>query len=412
MKTKNWFLGLVIVGIILLFMACGHGGTSVDSSDDGTLGDDGSAVTAGDDEGAGVEDGAGEDDDGDEADVEDGTLNSLTEQDTDGDGIDDVLPTVESLTDSSDNVLASTGSSVALDGSLGLTFSESIDATTLSSDTVSVTCNGVAVEVAIAEAVDTDTVADNEFALTSDAWPNNNCTVTLLGGSEGVTDSSGLALAENVSWNLAPSCGFDENFIDAAVLTNGCWTAANGNNYATTLDSNTTNASMLTMVLDASDSDDNPPYISKTLAGDFAATVFVSNLSADQAKEKVFANVSANQETVTDKMELRFGKGSLANKFTTSLALATGAGAESGSLGTSAGNAVYFCFIRSGNAVTSKFSYNGTVFTDVAGSATMSDNLATLRVGALNDATSGGNGLSTQIDWVAIEEGGTSCPAL
>ena len=387
-SLMGWIGWIALVGV-----GCGghsRGGSTAEDPAGATAlgGDSGGAETTGDTTNSGGSDGTS----GDNGNNNDDGKN----------GSDPQAPSISSLKDSGGNVLSG-AASVNLDGLFTLVFSEAMDPTSVSTESITASCNGVSLNLTIAK------TSNSEFAIAASVWPNNNCVVTVAGGEDGVKSADGLPMAESAVWTLSPACGFDEQFASADVLSNGCWDVYNDHNYAAVLDSQTSNEDLLTMHITPDNSESDPPRIDKKISGDFAATVYFAQVSADQALEKVFANVSAHQDVVADKMELRFGKGILANKFMTKLILTGGAGAESSSLGSSAGSAVYFCFIRSGNSVTAQYSFNGTSFTAVAGSATMSDSFATLELGGYNN---GGDGMSAKADWVSIQEGAATCPTL
>ncbi|MDO8494540.1 MAG: Ig-like domain-containing protein [Deltaproteobacteria bacterium] len=133
-------------------------------------------------------------------------------------------PTVSSLkVDGS--AVASSGTTIFNDATLAITFSDSMNATTVTTSTVTLTdSSSNTVTSTISAATDSDGTANNEFTLdpTPILSPNATYTVTIEGGSTGVKNSAGTALSGDTTYSVQTKCASDDDFSN--VDTASCYT--------------------------------------------------------------------------------------------------------------------------------------------------------------------------------------------
>ncbi|MBI1909807.1 MAG: Ig-like domain-containing protein [Deltaproteobacteria bacterium] len=202
---------------------------------------------------------------------------------------DATAPTLSTLKDSSGNTLASTGSTVRVSSSFLFTFTEAMDTTSLSTNTVTLSCNGTAVTGKVAASTDSDGIADNEFTFDPDAniSQRRSCTLTVVGGSDGVKDATGNPLAENLAYTMTSGCGSSDDFSNAETLAN-CFVFSNSSNQknaaggssgaAITLASERVKLDHSTDFISVENGFNTVPSLAKEVSGDFSAEITFTSM--------------------------------------------------------------------------------------------------------------------------------------
>ncbi len=320
-----------------------------------------------------------------------------------------VAPTVV-VKNSEGIALASTGDSIAPTTDLKLFFSEPMDADTISTDSVVMTCNNVVVTPALAAVEhDNDSIANNEWTLFFGSLPQNNC---VLSFGNDIADANGTAMSA-ASFSLDSICGPDDEFADESTLTN-CWTENDTSNWAT-FDIDTNVSETLFFSHSGTDSSSSDfPVIWKRVIGDFAVTASFNSTDTDTSREALLLSAVEAASPVTNALDLWFGRNS--NYHPTNRTVYYGktvsgvdSAADSAAL-TTAASKIYLCIVRSGDTVTGYYAANtGDSFTAVSGSSTTisTTDETDIQMGGLST----GNGFTFEVDYVHFNMGSTTCPA-
>ena len=321
-----------------------------------------------------------------------------------------VAPTVV-VKNAAGTALASSGDAVAPTDDLKLFFSEPMSADTVSTSSVIMICNGVAVVPAISEVDhDSDSIEHNEWTLFFGLLPQNDC---VLSFGDSITDANGVAMAAT-DFSFDSTCGPNDEFSDATTLQN-CWTENDSDNLVT-LDINTTASGKLFFAHESTDytNGDEYPVLWKRVTGDFAATVSFNSTDSGASQEQLLLSAVEAQTPVTNALDLWFGRNS--NYHPTSRVVYfdktisdVDTTAESAAL-TTVASKIYFCIVRSGDVVTGYYAANaGDSFVAISGaSMTLSTTDETdIQIGGIST----GNGFTFQADYIRFNAGSTTCPA-
>lgn len=193
---------------------------------------------------------------------------------------DDTAPELASLADSADNSLPD-GSTIDINDSIKVTFSEAMDEDTLSSSNIQLAdSGGTSAAYNLTEASDTDAINDNEYIITpsSSLKQLTSYTLTVNGGSGGVKDASGNALTSNAVYNFSTACAIEDDFSsDTTISTSsGCWDYiddASAESSAFLSPYITVANGVLTFSIDTSETTTKHVFLSKNDSGDRTYTL-------------------------------------------------------------------------------------------------------------------------------------------
>lgn len=197
-------------------------------------------------------------------------------------------PTIISLKDSNDTAIETTGSTVAVSSAFVLTFSEAMDADTITADSVALLCHDAAVAGAIAASTD-----NTEFTFTPTASFSQSvsCTLTVMGGTTGVTDAAGNPLTADADYAFTSGCSSSDDFSNPDSLSN-CFTFNNTTNQT----NNTGNTAQKGTVTDtngqlkialttagaaAGEGINTLPSVNKQITGDFSLEITVTSFTRE-----------------------------------------------------------------------------------------------------------------------------------
>ena len=212
---------------------------------------------------------------------------------------DTTAPTIVSLKDSNDTAIETTGSTVAVSSAFVLTFSEAMDDTSITVDSIPLLCDDVAVAGAFTASTD-----KTEFTFTpTNPLPQSvSCTLTVVGGAAGVTDAAGNPLAADAVYTVTSGCSSSDDFSNPDSLSS-CFTFNNTtnqtNNTGNTAQIGTiTNTNEQLKIVSTTASATTPlngintlPSANKEITGDFSLEITVASFTTDNGNGDTYITI-------------------------------------------------------------------------------------------------------------------------
>ncbi|MFH1355610.1 MAG: Ig-like domain-containing protein [bacterium] len=210
------------------------------------------------------------------------------------------VPTIKSLVDADSISLSQTASknttliSAKTTNTFKVTFSESMDITSINTDNISVECDGKdqAITSIKADSKGSDDIADNEFIITMKSQLPQYTECDMVFTSDiGDLDDTDL---EETTYTFTTACASSDTFNDSDVF-DACWDVDNISSSASVSFSD--NLVMNFTSVSSSDKT-NIPFIYKLVEGDFEAVIHVSKRNSDEGTEEIGLAVSTETPAI------------------------------------------------------------------------------------------------------------------
>jgi hypothetical protein len=362
MKTiiKQLIMITLVMTFSLSIINCGASGTT-STSGSGSTGATGEA-NSGDDASSGSDSSSGDDSSsGSEYTEATGTDEGKeTEENT-------TVPTIKSLVDANSVSLSTTASknttllSAKTTNTYKVTFSESMDATSLNTDNIDVECDSKDQAIASikADTKGSDSIADNEFIITlKNQLPQYTECEMFFSSDIGDLDDTDLEIAK---YTFTTMCASSETFGDSDIFDE-CWATDNLPSSATV----SFNDNIVMNFTSVSSSDKtNIPFIYKHVEGDFEAILHISGRNSDEGTEEIGLAVSTETPSIWDEsihIALYYSAG-FGDENTYSNHYSGGSAQSIATATTYTNKEIYFKVKREGNKYTTSYSSDGSTWT-------------------------------------------------